>query len=93
MIFLWHHRFMANLDAAAREYREAVAGVETAKATARRVVAEAQQTLATKRTSLAVALADEARRGTRMRDLVAKTGLSREWIRVTLRNQGVESDR
>lgn len=77
-----------DLDAATAEYRAAQRAVEAAKAQVR----ASQQRLRAARTELADALVAEYRDGTRMRDLVAETGLSREWIRQLLRAAGVEPD-
>lgn len=55
-------------------------------------VRTSQDTLRQARRELAETIVAEARTGTRMRDLVAATGLSREWIRTLLRQAGVEPD-
>lgn len=46
----------------------------------------------TARAELTDAVVAAARAGTRMRDLTAVTGLSREWIRTLLRHNGVLAD-
>lgn len=77
-----------NLATATANYRAAQEAVDAAKA----AVQESQQRLREARAVLAEAIVDEGRRGTRMRALVATTGLSREWIRTLLRAAGVEAD-
>ena len=77
-----------DLAAATAKYRAAQQRVDSAKSE----VQASQQGLREARTELAEALVAEARRGSRMRDLVATTGLSREWIRTRLRQAGVLAD-
>ncbi len=77
-----------SLAEATAAYRAAQNRVETAKAEVR----TSQQELRAARTELAEALVADARRGSRMRDMVATTGLSREWIRTRLRQAGVMAD-
>ncbi|MDI5940491.1 MULTISPECIES: hypothetical protein [Micromonospora] len=69
-------------------YRAAQNAVDAAKAQVR----TSQDALRQARRDLGEAIVAEARAGTRMRDLVAATGLSREWIRTLLRQAGVEPD-
>ncbi|MGY3520808.1 hypothetical protein ACVMYR_31395 [Micromonospora sp. PTRAS2] len=69
-------------------YRAAQNAVDAAKAQVR----TSQDALRQARRDLGEAIVAEARAGTRMRDLVATTGLSREWIRTLLRQAGVEPD-
>lgn len=74
-----------DLAAAAQEWRAAKEAVEDAK----QAVKTNQDRVRTARADLADSLVAEAKRGTRMRDMVAATGLSREWIRTVLRQNGV----
>lgn len=77
-----------DLETAAAEYRAAHQAVRDAKAQVR----AAQDRVKTAREALQQSVVAEARAGTRMRDLVAETDLSREWIRQLLRAAGVEPD-
>ncbi|MGW1062064.1 hypothetical protein [Micromonospora rubida] len=77
-----------DLASATAAYRAAQDAVDSAKAQVR----TSQDTLRQARRELAETIVAEARTGTRMRDLVAATGLSREWIRTLLRQAGVEPD-
>lgn len=77
-----------DLAAAAEEWRAARQAVEDAK----NAVKSNQDRVRTARAELADSLVAEAKRGTRMRDMVATTGLSREWIRTVLRQNGVLAD-
>ena len=77
-----------SLADATAAYRAAQARVDAAKAEER----ASQRGLREARTELAEALVVEARKGTRMRELVAITGLSREWIRTRLRQAGILAD-
>lgn len=78
-----------DLPSAAAEYHAAWQAVEDAKEQVR----ARQQDVRDKREALTEAIVAAAKAGTRMRDLVAETNLSREWIRQLLRANGVESDR
>ncbi|MEV4418165.1 hypothetical protein [Catellatospora sp. NPDC049609] len=77
-----------DLTAAVSEYRAAQAALDDAKA----AVVTSQDRLRTARETLTTSIVDAARGGTRMRDLVAETGLSREWIRTLLRKNGVHPE-
>ena len=77
-----------DLASATAAYRAAQHAVDNAKAEVR----ASQDTLRQARRELADAIVAEAKAGTRMRDLVAATGLSREWIRTLLRQAGVMAD-
>lgn len=77
-----------DLATATAEYRAAQQAVDDAKTQVR----ESQDRLRKARQELAESVVAEAKRGARMRDLVAETGLSREWIRTLLRAGGVEPD-
>lgn len=77
-----------NLSAAVTEYRAAQAALDDAKD----AVTNSQERRRAARETLTVEIVDAARAGTRMRDLVAETGLSREWIRTLLRKNGVHPE-
>lgn len=79
----------AELHAAVAEYRAAQLDLDRAKAS----VTHGQARLKEAREDLERAIVDMAIDGTRMKDLVDETGLSREWIRTLLRKNGVQSDR
>lgn len=76
-----------DLDAATARYRAAQRAVDDAKAQVR----TAQEQLKAARAVLQESIIAEYRAGTRIRDLVAETDLSREWIRQLLRAAGVEA--
>lgn len=78
-----------DLSAATAEYRAAQRALEDAKD----LVVASRQRLREAREELAASVVADALRGTRMRDLVAETNLSRERIRQMLRAGGVEPDR
>lgn len=78
----------AEFRAVVAEYREAQGALDLAKAS----VTGAQARLKTAREDLESAVVEAAIDGTRMRDLVAETGLSREWIRQLLRRNNVSAD-
>lgn len=77
-----------NLERATADYRSAQRALDRAKAQ----VGVSQQRLRDAREELAESIVTEYRAGTRMRDLVDITGLSREWIRQLLRAAGVDPD-
>lgn len=78
----------ADLASIAAQYWAAQQAVTDAKAQVR----VNQQRFKVARGELNDAIVAAARGGTRVRDLVAVTGLSREWIRQLLRAAGVEPD-
>lgn len=78
----------ADLASATAEYRSAEQAVTDAKA----AVKASQARLRAARAGLAESVVDAAKSGTRMRDLVDITGLSREWLRQLLRAAGVDPD-
>jgi hypothetical protein len=82
------HAVGVDLATAVTEYRAAQEALDAAKAS----VSASQARLRTARDELSAAVVAEATAGTRMRDLVAQTGLSREWIRTLLRKNGVMAD-
>jgi hypothetical protein len=85
----WHHRRVASdLEIAAARYRAARRAIDDAKAQVR----AAQQQFRDVRDELGELIVAEARAGTRVRDLVAESGLSREWVRQLLRAAGVDPD-
>lgn len=75
----------AELHAAVAEYRAAQLDLDEAKAS----VTIGQARLKAARTELETVIVDAAIGGTRMKDLVAASGLSREWIRTLLRRNSV----
>lgn len=77
-----------DLATATAKYRAAQQAVEDAKAR----VPASQAELRTARAELAASVVAAAKNGTRMRDLAATTGLTREWIRTLLRKNGVSAD-
>lgn len=79
---------MADLATAAEEWRSARQAVDDAKAE----VVASRERLNDKRTALNDAIVDAHQTGTRMRDLVKITGLSREWIRTVLRQNGIMAE-
>lgn len=78
----------AELAQAVTDYRDAQQRLDEAKAS----VVTWQQQLRKAREDLEAAIVEEAIDGTRMRDLVAATGLSREWIRTLLRRNNVNAE-
>lgn len=77
-----------DLATAAARWRAARQAVDDAK----QAVKDEQARLQQARDVLADAIVAAASRGARMRDMVAATGLSREWIRTVLRQRGVLAD-
>lgn len=73
---------------AVADYRDAQQRLDEAKAS----VVTWQQQLKSAREELERAIVEEAIDGTRMKDLVAATGLSREWLRQLLRRNNVNPD-
>lgn len=85
----WQHDSVAtDLASATAEYRAAQRSVEDAKAAVR----ANNDRLRRAREALTESIIADYQAGKRMRDLVAETGLSREWIRTLLRAAGVEPD-
>lgn len=83
---MWHALAVPqDLATAAAGYRAAQQAVDDAKTAVR----ESQAQLRQARAELTQTIVAEANAGTRMRDLVKATGLSREWIRTLLRQNGV----
>ena len=78
----------AELNAAVAEYREAQRDLDNAKAS----VVTGQERLKAARAELETAIVEEYRDGTRMKDLVAASGLSREWLRTLLRRNGIYAE-
>lgn len=77
-----------DLATATANYRAAQQAVEDAKTR----VPVTQAELRAARAELEDSVVEAAKQGTRMRDLAATTGLSREWIRTLLRKNGVTAD-
>lgn len=82
------HVSAVELNAAVAEYRAAQQALDEAKSS----VIHGQERLKRAREELETALVDAAQDGTRMKDLTAVTGLSREWVRSLLRRNGVTPD-
>jgi capsule polysaccharide export protein KpsE/RkpR len=78
----------SDLSADAEAWRAARQAVQDAKDH----VKETQLALQEARERLNASLVAQAKAGVRMRDLVAQTGLSREWIRTVLRANGILAD-
>ena len=81
-----------DLEAAAREYREAQAAVEVAKTDAKQRVEDARSAVGRARERLADAIVAAARAGRRQRDIAETSGYQREQVRRILRARGVEPD-
>lgn len=81
-----------DLDAAARDYRRAVAGIETAQRAAKRRVAAARERADTARQTLHEAMVDAAREGVRPVEIERQTGYTKERVRQILRAGGVEPE-
>lgn len=78
----------AELHAAVSEYRAAQHDLDEAKG----FVIMGQARLKKAREELETVIVDAAIGGTRMKDLAAASGLSREWIRTLLRRNGVSAE-
>lgn len=81
-----------DLEAAAREYREAQAAIETAKEDARQLVVQARERATQARERLAAAIVAAARAGRRQKDIAETAGYQREQVRRILRAGGVEPE-
>lgn len=81
-------RSAKDLQSATAEYRAAQQAIADARAAER----AGQERLRQARRVLAESIVADYGRGKRMRDLVAETNLSREWIRTLLRAAGVGPD-
>jgi ParB-like chromosome segregation protein Spo0J len=81
-----------DLDRAARDYRRAMAAVESAKQAAERKIAEARQRAETARITLAAAMIEAANDGVRPVEIQKRTGYTKERVRQILRAGGVEPD-
>lgn len=77
---------MADLESAVAKLRRAQAGLPRAEERAARIIAEARERIEAARAELAEAIRAESAAGTRQRDLVARTGYSRERIRQIVRD-------
>lgn len=85
----WHHlRVAEDLESATARYRAAQRALSDAKA----LVHAERRRLEVARAALHESIIAQARDGARMGELVAETGLSREWIRTLLRAAGIEPD-
>ncbi|GAA1028033.1 hypothetical protein GCM10009557_11590 [Virgisporangium ochraceum] len=83
---------MADLRAAARAYREAEKGIESAKAAAEARIRAAREKAEACRTDLHAAMVDAARAGMAQKEIIEVTGYSRERVRSILRAGGIEPD-
>jgi len=83
---------MVDLDAAVRDYRRAVAAIDTAKKSAQRRISEARQRAESARLVVAEAMIEEARNGVRPVEIQRRTGYTKERVRQILRAGGVEPD-
>jgi hypothetical protein len=81
-----------DLDAAARDYRRAVAGIEAAKRAAKRRETEARERAASARTALHAAMVEAAEHGVRPVEIEKRTGYTKERVRQILRAGGIEPD-
>jgi acyl-CoA reductase-like NAD-dependent aldehyde dehydrogenase len=80
---------LAAATAALRAARDEVDGAQDRAAA---MVAEARAEVERKRSDLATAIVDAAKRGVRQREIVRVTGYSRERVRQICRAAGLESD-
>jgi predicted transcriptional regulator len=80
------------LDAAIAAYQQARDAVPAAQEDARRLVADARSEADRARQRLAAAIVSAARRGMRQKEIVARTGYTRETVRRILREGGIEAD-
>jgi hypothetical protein len=86
------HDANVDLDAAIVALRDAQDAEDAAKVRAAELVADARAAVADRRRELHSAIADAYRGGLRQKDLVERTGMTRESIRRILRAAGVEAD-
>lgn len=78
-----------DLDAATREYRRALAAVESAKEAAKRKVDQARERADDARRALAQAMVEAANDGVRPLEIERRTGYTKERVRQILRAGGV----
>lgn len=81
-----------DLDAAARDYRRAVAAIEAAKDAAARRVSAARERAEVAREALHAAMVEAAQSGVRPVEIQDRTGYTKERVRQILRAGGVEPD-
>lgn len=80
-----------DLDAALLALVEAQEAEERAKRDAAQLVADARANVSAKRRGLHAAIVEASKRGMRQKDIIEKTGMTRESIRRILRAGGVEA--
>ncbi len=81
-----------DLDAAVVALQRAQDAEDAAKVKAAGLVADARTAVAERRRELHAAIAEAYRDGARQKDLVARTGMTRESVRRILRQQGIEAE-
>lgn len=81
-----------DLDAAVRDYRRALSGVEAAQRAAQRRIAAARERAESARAALHAAMVEAAKNGERPVEIQARTGYTKERVRQILRAGGVEAD-
>lgn len=81
-----------DLDAAVRDYRRALASIDTAKLAATRRIAQARERADAARAVLHAAMVEAVEAGVRPTELARRTGYTKERVRQILRAGGVEPD-
>jgi len=81
-----------DLDKAARDYRRAMAAIETTQKAAAKRVQDARNRAEAARIALADAMVRAAREGVRPVEIQRRTGYTKERVRQILRAGGVEPD-
>lgn len=81
-----------DLDAAVRDYRRAVSGIESAQRAAKRRVETARERADSARAALHAAMVEAARNGVRPVEIERRTGYTKERVRQVLRAGGVEPE-
>lgn len=85
----WHGgHVLGEVEAAAEVYRDAMSGVDEAKAAVKSALAKVPPA----RALLAAAIVDAYRAGHRVRDLAPASGYGREQVRRILRKAGIEPE-
>jgi len=83
---------LAAVDAAVRDYRRALSGIDAAKLAAKRRVEAARGRADAARVVLHAAMVDAAQDGVRPVELQQRTGYTKERVRQILRAGGVDPD-
>jgi len=86
------HTWPVDLDAAVRNYRRAVSGIESAQRAAKRRVASAREQADVARAELHAAMVEAAQNGVRPTEIQRRTGYTKERVRQVLRAGGVEPE-